>query len=439
MGPLRILASLLILAAAPAAGAAGTIELWHALGGTAAEELGHIAEGFNASQREYRVVPVLKGSYREVLDRGLAAQRSGHPPQILQVDESLTAIAEAWGRAFTPVYKVMEQAGQPSGAATFAPLVGDPSMDEHGRLVSWPFNASTPVLLYNRDTFKAAGLDPDRAPRTWLNVQEAALKVIDSGASTCGFTTESPTWVHLENLLARHNEPLAEVERGPRGTQPRLVFNTRLLVLLVGQLSSWISSGIFSYFGRRKEGEQKFAAGECAMLTGPSGSIADIERKSTFHLGVAALPVYDDVPAAPPAALPSGGSLWVMSGNRKSDYVGVAKFFAYLSRPEIQAHWHQATGYLPLTRAAFDLTRKQGFYQRHPEAEVSTRALPAAFAEPAHGKGKHYTPTTWLRWIVDEELEAVWDRRKTPKEALDDALTRGNGMIRMLPPSSRPR
>jgi len=430
--PLRLASCIALVSAlaVPTAFGATDIELWHSMDGAAGQQLGRIADDFNSSQSAYRVVPAFKGSSREAFDAGLAAQRSGHGPHILQVDDSLRGKAASLPRAFTPVYQVLQQARETLSASAFVPVIANESLDQRGRLLSLPFDSSTPVLYYNRDAFTAAGLDPDKAPRTWLKVQEAALKVVDSETAPCGFTTDQPAWVHMENLLAWHNEPFASVQNGPRGKEVRLVFNTRLMILHVGLLSSWVHSGLFRYFGRGKEGEQKFAAGECAMLTGSSGSIADIQRKAKFHVGVGAMPLYEDFPAAPSSALPGGGSLWVMAGKKKPEYVGVGKFLAYVSRPAVQAEWHQATGYLPTTEVAFKSVRKEGYPERHPGAEVALNELSG---DPgARAKMTRFEQASAIRSIVDDELEAAWTRRKTPKDAVDAAVERGNQFLRTL-------
>lgn len=416
-----------VLASSSAAWGSTDIELWHSMDGAAGQQLGRIAREFNESQAAYRVVPVFKGTARETVESAIAAYRAGHAPHIVQVDDAYRALATALPRAFSLVYQVMQQSGEHVSASAFVPAIAEKSLDRSGRLVSMPFNASTPVLFYNRDAFQAAGLDPDQAPRTWLKVQEAALKLVDSGAAACGFTTDLPAWVHLENLLSWHDEPFS-ARSGARGKETtHLVFNSRLMILHVGLLSSWVRSGLFRYFGHRYEGEQRFAAGECAMLTGSSGSLADIEQKAQFKLGVASLPMYEDFPAAPSSALPAGGSLWVMAGKKKPEYAGVAKFLAYLASPQVQAAWHESTGYLPTTEVAFQAAKNQAS-PRYPGAEVALSELGADRRGLA--KVMPYEHASAIRAIVDEELEAAWSRRKTPKEAVDDAVERGNRLLR---------
>jgi sn-glycerol 3-phosphate transport system substrate-binding protein len=425
-------AAALVLGVAPHAAAQTEIVLWHALRGSAGEQVGQLVERFNTSQSAYRVLPVYKGGQEETVKAGLEAQRAGDPPHMLQIDESLTETAMETRKAFRPVYQVMHEAREPVNSATYVKAVSERFSDEQGRLFSLPFNTATPVLFYNRDAFAAAGLEPDDPPRTWMKVQEAAIKLADAGAINCAYTTDSPGWVHIENVLAWHNEPLSERNTAARGSvREKLVFNARLLMRHVGLLSSWVKSGLFTYYGRNGEGHGKFAEGECAMLTGSSSAYAEIVQKAQFRVGVSPLPFHEDFPGAPFSTLVGGGSLWVMAGKKNAEYKGVAKFLSFLSRPEVQAQWHQATGFLPAIAEAFELGNRQGYYQRNPGIDVPVRQVHGPMLHQ-RGKRERGAHAAWLRVIADEELEAVWSARKTPKQALDDAVERGNRLLQLI-------
>ena len=418
----RCLAASLVIMAMPDAQASTDIDLWHSMEGTAQQQIERIASAFNASQTLYRVVPAYKGSARETLDATLAT--TNHGPQIVQIDDSLRGATAESSRAFKPVYQVLQQAGVSIDRTKFLPSLAEESLDRQGRLISLPFGVSTPVLFYNRDAFGASGLDPDQPPRTWLKVQEFALKLMQSGSAACGFTTEAPAWVHLENLLASHDQPLTATS----GKETRFVFNTRLAILHVSLLSSWARSGLFQYSGNSPEAVRRFTSGQCAMLTGASGARGDIERNTAFKLGMAALPMHDG--AQPAGVVPNEARLWVLAGRSKAEYTGVARFFAYLLRPEVQAEWHQQTGYLPATEAGAELTRKTGFYASHPGADVAVSELPRS---PAAGvKLARFAPATYIRSIVNEELEAAWMGRKAPKDAVDAAVERGNRLLKYI-------
>jgi sn-glycerol 3-phosphate transport system substrate-binding protein len=413
---------------AGSAQAATEIQWWHSMTGALGDRVNDIATKFNASQSDYKVVAVFKGSYPESMTAAVAAFRSGKAPHILQVFEVGTATMMAGRKAIKPVYEVMAQAGEKFDPKSYMPAVASYYSDTQGRMLSMPFNSSTPVFYYNKDAFKKAGLDPNKPPKTWDEVQEAALKVKDAGMA-CAFTTGWQSWVQLETMSAWHNQEFATKQNGFGGLDTKLVFNNQLLVRHIAKLSSWVKSGLFTYAGRQNQPEAKFYGGECAMLTSSSAAYANIKRDSKFEFGVAQLPYYEDVKGAPQNSIIGGASLWVMAGNKPAEYKGVAKFFTFLSSPEIQADWHQKTGYVPITKAAYELTKQQGFYDANPGTDVAIQQL--LLKNPTKdSKGIRLGNFVQIRGIIDEELESVWAQKKSPKQALDDAVERGNAELR---------
>lgn len=423
----RAFAAIVIGFAASGAPAAGEIQFWHAMNGNFGAELERLAARFNASQREFRVVAVYKGTYEETLAAAFAARKTGLAPHIVQVAEAGTADVIAQRDAVRPLWQVMAESGLPLDAKSTLPALGAYFSDANGRLLALPFNSATPVLYYNRDAFRKAGLDPDRPPRTWYEMPATLGALVDSGAP-CAFTTAWPSWVLLENMSAWHNQEFATHANGMGGPQARLAFNTQLMVRWIAMLSSWRKSGYFTYSGRRDEAEGRFASGECALLTSSSASDAGLRERAKFDFAVAQLPYYDDFAQAPQNTLAGGAGLWVMGGKPKGENRGAARFLAFLAQPEVQAEWHQRTGYVPLSTAAYELTRKQGFYSGHPGQEIAIRQL--LHKNPTkESKGIRLAHFRHIRGIIEEELEAVWSDAKTPLDALDAAVARGNALL----------
>ncbi len=408
--------------------AATEIQWWHSMTGALGDRVNDIANGFNASQSDFKVVPVYKGGYADSLTATIAAVRAGKAPDIVQVFEVGTATMMAGKKVIKPVYEVMAQAGEKFDPKSYMPAVTSYYSDTHGRMLSMPFNSSTPVFFYNKDAFKKAGLDPNKPPKTWDDVGVAAAKVKDAGMA-CGFTTGWQSWVQLETMSAWHNQEFATKQNGFGGMDAKLVFNNELLVRHIAKLSSWVKSGLFTYAGRANQPEAKFYGGDCAMLTSSSAAYANIKRNSKFEFGVSQLPYYPEVKGAPQNTIIGGASLWVMGGKKPIEYKGVAKFFTYMSRPEVQAEWHQKTGYVPITKAAYELTKKQGFYDANPGTDVAIQEL-LERNPTVNSKGIRLGNFVQIRSIIDEELEAVWSQKKGPKQALDDAVARGNAELR---------
>jgi len=404
------------------------IQWWHSMTGALGEQVNLIANGFNGSQKQYKIVPVFKGTYPESMTAAIAAYRAGNAPHILQVFEVGTATMMSAKGAIKPVYQLMHDAGEKFDPKAYLGPVAGYYTNSKGQMLSMPFNSSTTVFYVNKDAFKKAGLDPNKAPKTWKEFAEAAGKLKASGQS-CVYTTGWPSWVHIENFSAWHNLPIGTLENGIGGVKTQFTFNSPKHVEHIQMLVDFAKNGWFTYAGRKNEAEAKFYSGECAMLTSSSGAQANIRKNAKFDFSVNFLPYHEEIKGAPQNSIIGGASLWVMSGKKADEYKGVAKFLTYLSNPELQVKWHEATGYVPITNAAFALAQKQGYYQKVPGADVAIRQLTNK-PPTANSKGLRFGNFVQGREVIEEELEAAFAGKKSVKAALDDAVRRGNDLLR---------
>jgi sn-glycerol 3-phosphate transport system substrate-binding protein len=422
----RLAAALALGIAATAAQAVTEVQFWHTHTGALGDRVVSLTDRFNKSQSDYKIVPVFKGNYPETMAAAIAAYRAKNQPAIVQIFEVGTATMMAARGAIKPVYQVMADAGEKFDPKVYVPAVAGYYSTPQGQMLSFPFNSSTPVFYYNKDAFQKAGLNPDQPPSTWPAVAAAAAKLKASGEK-CGFTFGWPSWTQLETFSAWHNVPFASKNNGFGGPDARLEINQPLQVRHITNLKEWMDKGYVSYAGRTNEGEAKFYSGECAMMSSSSAAFASITRNAKFKWGVTPLPYYNDVNGAPQNSIIGGASLWVMSGRPAAEYKGVAKFFAFLSQPEIQAEWHQGTGYLPITMAAYELTKKSGFYEKTPGPNVAVEQMIVKTTN--NSRGVRLGNFVQVRTAIEEELENVWAGKKKPKEALDEAVKRGNEII----------
>jgi sn-glycerol 3-phosphate transport system substrate-binding protein len=406
------------------------ISLWHAMSGELGRQLDKLAADFNASQSGYRIVPSYKGSYAETVTAAIFAFRGRTQPAIVQVNEIATATMMAAKGAIYPVHELMRDQAEQFSPNDYLPAVTGYYTDVDGNMLSFPFNASTPILYYNKDLFRAAGLDPAVAPKTWPEVGAAAKRLRAAGAA-CGFTTAWPSWVHVENFLAFHNLPIATKSNGLGGLDAVLTFNNPVLVRNIAQLAEWQKTKIFDYSGRATSAEPRFQKGDCGIFIGSSGTRADILANAKFEVGYGMLPYWPDVAGAPQNSIIGGATLWVLRDRPRDEYKGVAKFFAYLSRPEVQAAWHQNTGYLPITRAAFDLSRAQGFYDRNPGTAISIEQITLNMPTE-NSKGLRLGSFVLIRDAIEDELEQAFSGKKSAQAALDSAVERGNRLLRQF-------
>ncbi len=427
---LRLAAAAAVVAFASPAQAVTDIMWWHAMSGELGRQLEKLAADFNASQSEYRIVANYKGNYTETVTAAIFAFRSRSQPAIVQVNEITTATMMAAKGAIYPVFELMREEQEPFSPTAYLPAVTGYYADVAGNMLSFPFNASTPILYYNKNLFRSAGLDPETAPKTWPEVGAAAKKLRASGA-VCGFTTSWPSWINVENFSAFHNLPISTNANGFDGLDAVLKFNNPVMVRHIAQLAEWQAGKAFDYSGRGTSAEPRFQNGECGIFIGSSATRADIKANSKFEVGYGMLPYWPDVEGAPQNSIIGGATLWVLRDRPRAEYKGVAKFFGYLSKPEVQAAWHQNTGYLPITRAAFDLTRAQGFYDRNPGTAISIEQI--TLKPPTdNSRGVRLGSFALIRVVIDDELEQAFAGKKSAQQALDSAVERGNRLLRQF-------
>lgn len=394
------------------------IVLRHALSGPAEAALANLVRRFNDEQKGR--AKVLLQALKDVADPRQLPQMA-----FLDSDDSDSFFR---GRPrFKPLYKVMAESGERLDEKSFLPLIADAVDDDKGRLQALPLGMAMPALLWNKEAFIKSGLDPEKAPGTWLDVQKAAASLFDAGYK-CPLTSSRFSWVHLENISTQHGEPIS-VREG-HGVV-KVVLNRMIEVKHIALLSSWYKSFYFHYFGPGDEADGKFLSGECAMLTGAS-SLYAVAAHGRFPVGMAKLPYYDDFyGATPEKILPDGAALWVLDGQRKDEYRVAARFAKFMMRPDAQKEWLQATGYLPMTTAAL-ITLKA---DQAGLGDAYFRRLSARKSETT--RERHGFGLGRLRDILNEEMATVWKNTQPAKAALDTAMLRANGMLPRLGLPSR--
>ena len=424
-----------MLASSVSAFAATEIQFWHAFTGRLGELVAEQVKTFNASQGDYKVVASHKGNYSETLNAGIAAFRAGEQPHILMVFEVGTATMMAAKGAIEPIYTVMKKAGAKFDPDAYIGSVKGYYTTTDGQMLSLPFNSSTPVLWVNRDALKAAGIGADADLSTWEKVG-VVLDQLKAAGHQCPLTTAWQSWIHLENLSAYHNIPFATRDNGFAGVDTELAFNGPVQVKHIQTMGNWAKEGKFIYAGRRNEGGANFRGGECALFTESSAGYAGIKAEAKFDFGVRPLPYWEGVPGAPQNTIIGGASLWIMSGHKSEEYKAAAAFLNFLSSADIQAKWHQDTGYLPITTAAGEKTRADGFYKKNPGTDIAVIQMTAKSPTPV-SKGLRLGSFDQIRGIIDEELEAVWAGDKSAQQALDSAVQRGNKLLRRFEQANR--
>ncbi len=416
-----------LIAALGSAHAATEITFWHSMEGALGDRVNELVTGFNESQSDYTVNAIYKGAYGESMNAGIAAFRASNAPDILQVFEVGTATMMYAKGAVKPIQEMSEEVGDPINPADFLGAVASYYSSSEGKLISMPFNSSTPVLYYNKDAFEKAGLDPENPPKTWQDVAEAGKKLRESGLE-CGYTTGWPSWIQLETFAAWHNVPYATQNNGFDGLDARLNMDAPAFVKHFDFLAQMAKDGTFTYGGRGDAPNALFTSGKCGMFTGSSGSRANIIRNGDFAFGTTTLPYHDDIEGAPQNTIIGGASLWVFANKSPETYKGVTQFFKYISSPELAAKWHQQTGYVPVTKAGYEVTKDSGFYTENPGTDIAVRQLDADTTEHSRGVRLGYLPQ--IREIADGEMERIFAGEVSAEEGMKRIVQRGNDLLK---------
>lgn len=404
------------------------VNFWHAMGGQLGERVDQMAADFNASQDKYQVNAVYKGNYTETMTSAIAAFRAREQPHIVQVFEVGTATMMAAGDkgAIYPVHELMADAGVDFDQSAYLPGVISYYTDTDNKLLSLPFNSSTPVLWYNKTKFEELGID---VPSTWDEVEEAA-RAAKAGGVEAPLSFGWQSWVQIENYSAWHDLEIGTEQNGFAGLNTELTINNDAVVNHIQRIADMGKEGLFKYGGRRGDSRAMFVGGESIMWLNSSAYYGGFKKDITdFEFAQTMLPTDIAVRAEPQNSIIGGATLWVLRGGEADEYKGVAEFFKFLSGAEEQAKWHQATGYVPITNDAYTLSQEQGYYNTDPGTDVAIKQL--TLNEPtANSKGLRFGNFVQIRDVINEELEAVWAGDKTAREALDTAVERGNALLR---------
>ncbi len=405
------------------------IEMWIGLGGALGEEIERMAADFNAMQDEYIVNVIEQGDYAEAMTSAIAAYRAGNPPHILQVYDVGTGTMHGNPEAIYPVYQLMEDYNRPFDTDDVLDQVTAYYSDLDGNMLSFPFNSSTPIFYYNVDAFREAGLDPNDPPETWHDVEEYAEALVATGNYSAGFTFQWPSWTNMENFSAWHDIPMGTLANGMDGWGTEFVYNSPEHVLHMEALADFARRGLFQYGGRGSAAGPLFNAGDVPMYIASSAAYAGIAESVDFEFNATFLPYWPEIIDSPQNSIIGGGSLWVMDGHSDIEYEGVAEFFEYLSSTEVQAAWHQFSGYLPITNSAWELTREQGFYDEIPIHNTAIEQI--TLSEPTeNSRGIRFGNYVQGRSVILDAMEAIFAGDMGAQAALDDAVRRGNELLR---------
>jgi sn-glycerol 3-phosphate transport system substrate-binding protein len=408
------------------------IDFWFGNSGDIAKRVQDVCKHFNDSQADYEVVCTSQGSYAGALQNTIAAFRANKQPTIVQVFDIGTLDLMLSG-AYYPVNKLMADNGYTVDWTNYFAGIRAYYATSQGDMYSMPFNSSTALLYWNQDAFKKIG--KDAAPKTWEEAADdmAALKKAGYDCPLATDISQDEVWQLLEQFSAIHNQPVATENNGYSGLNGELVFNKGKFVQYVTDLKKWYDEGLVK-LKSKQAGEDyitAFAHGKCQMTLTSVGDHGTISRTASpdMHWSVAELPVYAGTDRK--NSLVGGASLWVLQGKSQPEYKAAAAFLNFIAQPEQALWWSSNTGYIPVTKSGYDFMTKNGFYDKAPYKgrEVAIASLTASEPTPIT-RGLRLGGMPQIRAEVANALQAIFSNQTPVQQALDDAASRGNAVLR---------
>ncbi|MFN9336190.1 MAG: extracellular solute-binding protein [Alphaproteobacteria bacterium] len=414
------------------------IQFWYGLGGALGERVAEQVTRFNESQSRFRVNANFRGSYVEVMTGAIAAWRAGTPPHIAQVFEVGTATMMAAGPAIRPTHELLGEAGITLDPKRYLAGVRGYYSDTQGRMVSMPHNSSSAVMWVNLDAFEKAGLSTTELPKTWAEIRAAAQKIKATNAAEIPISTAWPTWVMFEQMSSMHDVGLASKANGFEGLDAEMNLAAPIFTKHTNMLLEMQREGLFVYGGRDVDGFASFPAGKAAMSFNSSAGRAQVQREAKFRWASVMLPYHDDVLQSPRNGVIGGASLWTLTARNRTaeEYRGVAEFYRFISDVEQDKWWHHVTGYVPLTLAAYEASRAEGFYTQNPGTDAAIIQLSRAEPTP-NSQGFRLGGFVEIRNIIQEELERGFQGQQNTETLLANANRRANVVLRNFERANR--
>jgi sn-glycerol 3-phosphate transport system substrate-binding protein len=388
-----------------------TIDFWHAMSGSGQESLDAIVAGFNESQDKYEVKAEFQGSYEESLTKLRSVGGTKDAPAITQVFEVGTKYMIDSGY-IEPMQSFIDKDNYDLSQLE-ENILNYYKVD--GELYSMPFNSSTPVMIYNKDAFKEAGLDPEKAPETFSEVIDAAAKLKTD--DMYGFSMLTYGWF-FEQLVATQGGLYVNEDNGRSGDATEALFNGPEGLNVFNFLDTMNEAGTFGNFGTNWDDiRAAFSTGKVAMYMDSSAGVAGAIQNAPFEVGVAYIPHADEVQRN--GVVIGGASLWMSKGIAENEQEAAWEFMKYLTTPEVQAKWHLDTGYFAINPKAYEEENVKEKWAEFPQFKVTVDQLQDTVTGLAT-QGALISVFPESRQQIVTALEDLY-QGKDPQEALDQA------------------
>lgn len=380
-----------------------------AVGGPVTKIVDDMVAGFEKAHPEIKVEAVYAGSYQDTIAKILTAAKGGNAPNvavalstdmftlvdedaILPFDDAAGADAKAWFDSFYPAFMANSHTG--------------------GKTWGIPFQRSTVVLYWNKAAFKAAGLDPEKAPANWDEMREMAAKLTKRDASgnvtqwgvqipSSGF----PYWL-FQGLTTPNGVELANQAGTVTAFDAPEVVEALQYWVDLAQKDKVHPTGIVEWGTTPKD----FLEGKTAMMWQTTGNLTNVRKNASFPFGVAMLP------AKKRRGSPTGGgNFYLFKGSSPAQQQAVVTFVKWMTTPERAADWSIATGYVATSPAAFETPALKAYIADFPQAAVARDQLAYSVAELSTHDNQRVAKA------LNDGLQAALTGTKTPEAAMKTA------------------
>ncbi|MGG1691802.1 ABC transporter substrate-binding protein [Heyndrickxia ginsengihumi] len=401
------------------------VTFWHSMSGEPEKTLNKIVDEYNHSQNKVLVKAEFQGDYTESLPKYQSVGGTDKAPTIVQVQEIGTKAMINSG-FIEPVQKFIDRDKYDTSQLE-KNILNYYTVDH--KLYSMPFNSSTPVLYYNEDALKKAGVQINPKDVTFEQIEEDAKKITQSSNGKMkGFALQPYGWL-FEELMANQGSLLVNKHNGHSGTPTKAVFNNQAGENILKWAHNMINDKTFADYGTGTTAADDmtagFLAGKVGMFLQSSASIRDVVNNAKFKVGVAYLPHPENIKRNGVAI--GGASLWLSKGKSSEEQKAAWDFMKYLASPHVQAEWHVGTGYFAINSQAYKDPIVKSAYQKIPQLQVSVQQLQSTISSPVT-QGALMQSLPEERTAVETAMESVYNGEDISK-ALDKAVKTTNSAI----------
>jgi sn-glycerol 3-phosphate transport system substrate-binding protein len=410
----------------PVPAGATKFDFWHAMSGTNGDAINEMMGRFNLSQTKCYGTAIFQGTYDDSLNKIKAGLQSKDVPALAQMYDLATQLMVDL-KVTEPMQTYIDK--DKFDLSTFEPnVLGYYSVG--GKLYGMPFNTSAPILYYNKTMFKAAGLDPEKPPRTYAEVLDYAKKLTKKDASgkvqVAGYGIAIYGWI-FEQLNATAGGLYLNNGNGRDSRATAAAFNSPEGIAAVQFWKDGVDAGVYQNFGVAPNGTNAvvaaFQSQQVAMYiesTARVRAMIDTSVANKFELGTGYIPRPNEDAFKKAGVIIGGASVYIMKDRPDAEKNCAWEFVKSATSPDIQAFWHTASGYYPVTKKAYDVQIDKDWVTKYPQFLTAVNQLhdsPAIMTSMGGFSGTMQQN----RLRIEQAIDAVLAGKSTPKDALDAA------------------